>query len=409
MEDYKLNQIFVARQPIFDIKKKVNAYELLFRSSLQSSKADFDDPDQASLSVIADGFSMATSLSSKKPFFINFPKNLILNESVLALPPEQCVVEILETVSVDKEILDACHNLKKNGYRLALDDYSGNPDFDSLLDIVDYVKVDVLSLSPSQLGKVVPSLKKYNTRLLAEKIEDIRLLNYCLKLGFELFQGFFFRRPLIISGRKLSTNEASRLRIFKELNNPDIEIKDLSRIIQNEAVLSYRFLKYINSAFWGFSNKISSINQAVAMQGLTNTKAWLRVNLLSDFNQTAVATEVTALAVQRARFFELAAESTQSAPLDSDSMFLVGLFSLLDTLLCMPMQEILFYTPVNDKIKNALCGADKTVSIWLDMATLLEEGNWDSLDEIYTDLAIDPVLMAKAYSQAQEWARKLVS
>lgn len=403
------NHIFVARQPIFDARNNVSAYELLFRSGLKATKAVFNDPDQASLSVIADGFNIASSSTGlKRPFFINFPKNLLLNESVLALPPEHCVVEILETISVDKAVVNACQDLKSMGYKLALDDYTGSAEFHALLGLVDYIKLDVMSMTPKQVEHVSTFLKQYDAKIVAEKIEDIRVLQYCLELGFEMFQGFFFRKPVIISGKKLSSNEASRFRIFKELSNPDLEIKDLSRIIQEEATLSYRLLRYINSAYFGFSAKIGSIQQAVSMLGVKNTKIWLRVNLLSDINQTPMASEVCTLAVQRAKFLEVASGKSQSASLDPDSMFIVGLFSLLDTLLGMPIQEILQDIPLDDKIKEALYGNDKNVAAWLQLCRLIEEGSWDSLEDLILQVGSDPEVLAAAYSQAQEWTGKII-
>lgn len=408
MDISKLNNVFVARQPIFDIKNQVSAYELLFRSGLKEPKAVFDDPDQASLSVIADGFHIASSSSSlKKPFFVNFPKNLLLNESVLALPPEHCVVEILETISVDKAVINACLDLKSMGYKLALDDYTGSAEFDPLLRMVDYIKVDVMSMTPQQVQQVSKFLKQYDAKILAEKVEDIRIMQYCLKLGFELFQGFFFRRPVIISGKKLSSNEVSRFRIFKKLSNPDLDIKDLSDIIEKEATLSYRLLRYINSAYFDFSAKIVSIKQAVSMLGVKNTKIWLRVNLLSDMNQTPIASEVCTLAVQRAQFLKIASAKSQSASLDPDSLFIVGLFSLLDTLLGIPMQEILINIPLDDAIKEALCGNDTGTAAWLQLCRLIEEGNWNSLDHLILQVGSDPETLSSAYSQAQEWTGKL--
>ncbi len=258
MEILQHHPVFVARQPIFTRKDRVQGYELLFREGQMQQSANIFDPVQATLDVISYGFDLAASaIGRPKPVYINFPQELLIRRSALALPSNQCVVEILETVKPEPEVIEACLDLKKKGYRLALDDFYGQPGYEKLLDLADVIKVDILKMHPLEIKKIVNYLSSKKARLLAEKIEHVKIYQYCKQMGFDLFQGFFFCSPQLMSGCKLTPNQNSRLELFKKLAHDEWSPRQLAGIIQNDAALSYRLLRYINSAFFGFRNKIT--------------------------------------------------------------------------------------------------------------------------------------------------------
>ncbi len=411
MEILKTYPVFVARQPIFDRRDNVWAYELLYRNQDIHNTAMIDDPDQATLQIISHGFSLALSAGRrKKPLFINFPQKLILEKSAYALPPDLCIIEVLETVQPDAEVIKACRELKKDGYRIALDDYYGQQGFDELIRLADFIKIDILKLSPLGIKDLVKSLSGPDKKILAEKIEHFKIFTLCKKIGFDLFQGFFFSTPQIIAGSKPSPAKVSRFNILKDLCARDIDLPDLSGIIKKDASLTYRLLNFINSAFFGFRENISSVHQAVTLLGIRQTAQWLRVNILSDMNETPMDFEITYLAATRGKFLEIVSEGHGRSPFAPESMFLLGLFSLLDTLMGRPMDELLQKVPLREDLKNVLINYNRTPQgQWLKLAAFKEKGEWNRSLEIINSLGLDPFETADAYHKSIEWVRSSLS
>ncbi|MFN2343775.1 MAG: EAL and HDOD domain-containing protein, partial [Desulfonatronovibrio sp.] len=380
MEVLQNYPVFVARQPIFTREDQVQGYELLFRDGQMKSTANVVDPIQATLDVICYGFDLAASTMSRpKPVYINFPQELLIQRSALALPPKQCVVEILETVTPEPEVIEACQDLKDKGYTLALDDFYGQPGYEKLIDLADIVKVDILKMHPREIKKIVAHLSKKNITMLAEKIEHVKIYEFCKQMGFHLFQGFFFCSPKMMSGSKLNPNQSSRFLLFKELSQDNVEMKKISEIIQEDAALSYRLLRFINSAFFGFRSKVTSIKHAVNLLGIIQVSQWLTVALLSDFSTTAPAQEASRLAAQRGKFLELLSANHVNPPFEPHTMFMLGLFSLLDALLGRPLKEILEELPLQDDVKSALSNPESSFTPWMKLVKSMEKGYWDEV------------------------------
>ena len=355
--------IFVARQPVFDDHQEVWGYELLFRSSGEAGGANVaaSDADMATAKVIADGFVMAAEgLEPGQRTLINFPQNLILEQFAFALPSDVAVIEILEDVRPEPEVLEALKTFKEAGYMVAMDDFMGEPELMPFLKLSDILKVDILGIlgpegvkNEAKLRKVMKIVSKFKGRLLAEKVEDDDVFTLCKELGFTLFQGYFFAKPQIIPGKKISSNEVSKLQLLKELGSPEFDVKRLSEIIQLDPSLSYRLFRYINSAGMGVSQKVESVSRAITLLGQRQLSQWLRVVIMSDLAPSRKGQEVAFLSVHRARFLELIAENCphQHSP---ESMFLLGLFSLLDAMLGLSMDEVLKEVPLEDEVIQAL-------------------------------------------------------
>ncbi|WP_457572333.1 EAL and HDOD domain-containing protein [Desulfovulcanus sp.] len=400
--------IFMARQPIFDRERGIWGYELLFRHSQELNKAGVVDGELATQKVIADGFSLATSgMSHHLKCLINFPQKLLLDNSALALPPERCVIEVLESVEPIPPIIDACKRLKRSGYLLALDDFVGQPGYEPLLKLADIVKVDVLALTKSQIVELARRLKKYSCQMLAEKVEDNRMFKLARHLGFDLFQGFFFSRPEIVSGKKLSVEELTKLQLLRELSKNDFEFSKMNEILQRDVSLTYRLLKYINSAAFGMNQKIESINRAMILLGREQLLQWLRVVILSDLDSSPCGREVILLSAQRGRFLQLLALKGQSR-LDPEAMFLLGFLSLLDVLLKQPLDELLQELPLEEEIKRGLVDKDHPCHRWLDLTRGQERGDWDKVAELIETLGLDPSETALCFAQASLWAQEIL-
>lgn len=402
--------IFVARQPIFDASESVWGYELLFRHSDLVATALVPDQDVATASVIADGFSMAREgVDPGRKIFINFPFNLILQETTLALPKDVCIIEILESVQPTPQILAALKRIKENGYILALDDFVGQPGFEPFLELADIVKVDVFGQSPLNIIKFSQQLKKYGCQLLAEKVETSQVYQLTKSLGFSYFQGFFFSKPEMVQGRKIPTEKMARMRLLQEMAREEYEVRNLARIISTDISLSYRLLKYLNSAYLAFSRKIESITQAITMVGGQFLKQWLMVVILSDIDNGDLAQELIFTSMSRGRFLELMAQSLEKkSPYSPETMFLLGLFSKLDVLLGQSMQEIMASMPLHQEIKAAFFGERNRAAAWLDLAVSIDAGNWPHIQEMLSGFGIAPEKAAIHHNDARTWAYHLL-
>jgi len=402
--------IFIARQPVFTADEQLWAHELLFRSSGTATSAVFSDTDQATSRVIADGFTLVQSGPHMgKRVLINFPRNLILEEAAFALPPELAIIEILETVKPEPPILKALENLKSSGYTLALDDYVGKPGAEPLLDLVDIVKVDILGVDRLDLARIVSDLQKRNVKLLAEKVEDLETFDQTKRLGFQLFQGFFFSKPVIVPGRKLNPNQSTRLRLLKELAREDFEVKDLAEIIRADLPLSYRLFRYINSASFGFRTKINSVNHAISLIGQRQLKKWLWVVFMSDLSSSPMTGELAFMSAHRGRFLELMTDVMGTKPMNSDAMFLLGLFSLLDAILGLPMNELVADLPIGDDIKVALCKGKNPNRVWLELVKSFERAQWKRAEFIMQRLSLNHNKIAGFYSDALSWTNEILT
>lgn len=407
--DVFLDSFFVARQPVFDAQKNIWGYELLFRNSEGTNTAAIGDDDAATSQVIADGFGLIQDdIEDGQRLLVNFPRNMLLEGAADFLPPEICVVEVLEHVQPEPDVLEALRDLKDRGYVLALDDYVGQEGFEPFIDLADIVKVDCLDLDQDELANIAGNLKQLDVHLLAEKVEDNEMFNLCRNLGFELFQGFFFSRPEIIPGKKISTNNINRLQLLSAISGEEFEVEDLTKAINSDVSVSYRLLKFMNSPAFGLPNEINSIQQAIALIGYRKLAGWLRMILLSDMSSGPAGNELAFLSIKRAKFLELVCRDMKNCPLSAESMFMLGLFSLLDVLLGRPMPELMEELPVEKDLVKALIGEECDALVYLNLIKLLEKADWDGLTKLIMDNKLSPISVARNHMAAMQWANEIV-
>ncbi|WP_461209754.1 EAL and HDOD domain-containing protein [Desulfocurvus sp. DL9XJH121] len=408
--------IYVARQPIFDDNLEVWGYELLFRASGEALQAEVTDEDMATAKVIADGFVMAASgMRPGQRALINFPQNLILQQFAFALPSDIAVVEILEDVRPEPEVMDALREFKEAGYTVAMDDFMGEPELVPFLEIADILKVDILGIlgpegaaNADRLRTIMSTVGgNFTGRLLAEKVEDNDVYELCKELGFTLFQGYFFSKPEIIPGKKISSNEISKLQLLKELGSPEFEVDRLSRIIQLDPSLSYRLFRYINSVGMGVANKVESVTRAITLLGQRQLSQWLRVVIMSDLAPSRKGQEVAFLSVHRARFLELLARHCPESHAP-ETMFLLGLFSLLDALLGQPMQDILTHVPLDENVAAALTGTKNEFEDCLELAMALERADLPTATKLLGGHNVSADKATPLYTEAMDWTMRIL-
>lgn len=405
-----LDSFFVARQPVFRSDRSIWGYELLFRNSADSKRAEIGDQDAATSQVIADGFGLIQEdISPGQRLLVNFPRNMLLDDAAALLPPDVSVVEILEHVEPDSEVISALRKLKEDGYTLALDDYVGQEGFEPFIELADIVKVECLGLDHEELSSLVMGLSQQDVILLAEKVEDNEMFNFCKKLGFKLFQGFFFSRPEIIPGKKISSSNLNRMQLLKSVSGDDFELEDLTTAINSDVSISYRLLRFMNSPTFGLAHTIKSIKQAVTLIGPKKLAGWLRIILLSDMCSGPAGNELAFLSIKRAKFLELLSRENSSVSLSPESMFLLGLFSLLDVLMGRSMEELVQELPIGGQLVCGLTRQDCEESVWLELVEAFEKADWGRLGSLIESKKLSAHGVARNHMTAMQWANELIS
>ncbi len=402
--------IFIARQPIFDRNMKVWGYEILFRHS-EENYAHITNGNIATSKVILDGLLLAQKgIKKGTKLLINFPYEMFINGFPTLLPPESTVIEILEDVVIDRKVLKMCLELKKKKYLIALDDYVGEIKDPRLFKLIDFVKIDVLGMRCDKIEKLIKRIKTNTScKVIIEKVEEYPVFSFTREIGGDYFQGFFFQKPQIIKGKLLSPSTITRLKLMKFFSSPrDYELEEIEELIKSDITLSYKLLQYINSPAIGLPQKIKYIRQAINLLGTINVVKWCRIFLLSLLNPTDKGMELIRLSTVRAYFFLYLKEFLPpSIEVTEDELFLLGLFSLLDSLLDQPMEEILKEIPLEEEIKNTLIGKETSLSPLLKLITSQEEGRWDDTITWMKRLGISLPTTATCYRRAIQQMEKI--
>ena len=395
--------LFMARQPIFDLDQKVFGYEMLYRSGFESSFPGVDG-DVASAGVINHSFYSITAeeLNGGKRAFINFSRELLLSEIAFVLPKNILVVEILETVEIDDKVVDLCRRLKQEGYLIALDDFVYSKSSDLVMPYVDIVKIDFMATSRMERLRLVEKCSRYPVKLLAEKVETNRVVEEAKNLGCEYFQGYFFSKPVVIYGKAMSSSQIASVRLLAEVNNNDPDPEKIRRIVEMEIGLTYKLLRYINSTAFGIRHKVNSIDHAIRMMGTRELSRWITLVAMKGMLDGKPEELVTTAAI-RAKFCELAAQKTHMQS-DGTKLFMVGLFSLVDAMLWQPLAEILQALPFDEKIKATLLGEENKFRQVLNIILAYERGDWRRVNELAVLLGMEEKDVATCYRDAVAWA-----
>ena len=366
--------LFIARQPIFTVHRKLYAYELLYRGTKTSSLSNTSG-NKATTSVLSSAFLTEglEKISGLRPCFINFTRELLLQNLPASFPKKLLVVEILEDVPPTPDIIDICTRLRRDGYTIALDDFVYDANLEPLLGVADIIKFDFLLTPVDTLQKTLYKLSRYNLKYLAEKVESYDEFIKASKLGFSYFQGYFFCKPERIRIREIDSSKINLVNLLAEVNKKATTVQRIAEIFLRDVAMAYKLLRYINSSYFYRLNRIDSVAHAITYLGENELRRFIILVLISELASDKPG-ELVRLALVRAKMAELLVLET---PLKSkaDEVFLLGLFSLLEALLDTSIDYICEQLSLSEPLKNALVSRSGPYASYLEVVLSYEHRN----------------------------------
>lgn len=396
-------KVYVARQPIFKRNRKIYGYELLFRGGITNAFPDIDG-DTATSKLLSNTFFTIgmERVSAGKKAFINFTQDLLVRKYPLMFPRENVTVEVLENVVPDLEVVEACSEIAEKGYEIALDDFVYAESLEPLIKLSRIIKVDFLITPMEMIAEYVEKLSPYHVKFLAEKVETHEVFQQALDMGFSYFQGYFFSKPQILQSRDVAPSKINLLQLMVETNKEDMEFEDLEKIITRDVSLSYKLLRYINSAYFRRLREISSIKQAIVLLGQEGIRSFISLIIMAKL-ASEKPVELLRSSIIRARICELLGKGSRF-PVDPSELFTLGLFSQIDAILDQQMEKLMEKLPLSEPIKRALINHDGHLTHFLDLVKSYETGDWKAFSEAVPKVGIEEEKVPEYYLDAIGWA-----
>ena len=396
-------QRFVARQPILDRSQNVFGYELLFRNGVEDY---FNaDPELAARSTLDSSLLYGINmLCDRRRAFVNCTCEVLFKDLITLLPPHQTVAEILETVEPEDRVIAACKRLKAAGYLIALDDFAPNDPRIPLVEFADIIKVDIRATRPEERAGMMRRFGSPACKMLAEKLETPHEYRQARDMGFVYFQGYFFCRPEIVIGREVPASRLHYIRLLEMVSRREMDMRELEKMLKQEASICYRLLRYLNSPLFGFPLEIKSIRHAIAVLGEREMRRWIRLVVTVGAAEQRCS-ELVLMGLARARFCELLSNQLQS----NTDLFLLGLLSIMDAILEVSMEVLLEQLPVERETKTALLGQNSSLRPLYQLMLAQESGEWSQSSALAKQLKLPDEEVASTWWQALQWAQEATS
>ncbi|HET8805738.1 MAG TPA: HDOD domain-containing protein [Gaiellales bacterium] len=359
---------FAARLPIYDRALDVHAYELRFRAG---------DAEVATADTVVTSFAGIglDALVGGRSGFVSVTRDFVMHGLVTLLPAGRVALELHRSDLLDPQVLAELTQLGELGYTIVLDDFAMRDDCLPLLEVADYLKLDVRAFTEDQLVEQVAQLERYDVRLIAAGIEDHRTFDLCREAGFDYFQGYYFCRPRTVPGHGIPANRLAHMRMMAVLQDPDCELDDLEHAISNDLGLSIRLLRWINSAYFLLPRKVGSVREALMMLGVRNVRSWALLMTLAGIEDQPG--ELIRTAMTRAKMCELVAQALDRP--DADAHFTVGLFSVVDAFMDTSMRDVVSELPLSAEVSDALLERSGHLGEVLDWVLAYERGDFGCL------------------------------
>lgn len=399
--------MYVARQPILNINRRLFGYELLYRGTAEYNLSNISG-NRATTSLLSSTFLTEgiDIISGNKPCFINFTKDLLLDDIPLSFPKSKLIVEILEDVPPTKDVLAICRNLVKKGYRLALDDFIYDKSFDPLLELTEIVKIDVRLTPLDTIHRTLHRLSRFNVKLLAEKVESNAEYERANKLGFHFVQGFFFSKPEKILVKEIAASKVNLIHLMAEITKKETSLEKLKEIITRDIAISYKLLRFLNSAYFYLIQEVKTVQHAVAYLGEKELRRFILLAIISELALDKPG-ELIRLSLVRAKFCELLAAQSKFQRA-TDEIFLMGLFSLIDTMLETKMSTIMEKLPLSTQLKEALIYEKGPYANFLKAMVAYERKQFPYFNQLMMELEVKNTSPADSYIIAVKYANGLL-
>jgi EAL and modified HD-GYP domain-containing signal transduction protein len=393
-----MEDIFVARQPIYNHALEIAGYELLFRDA-HSNTANFTDGAQASSRLIINTY-MGIGLENivgSNPAFINLTSDFFLDHQPIPMTREQVVLEVPTDILSDERVSSGVHQLYRDGYAISLDDFIYSEKHIPMLQAAEFVKIDISLFTPEELAQQYELCAQHGVKVLAKKVEKHEEFQLCREIGFDCYQGYFFCQPDIVKGRNNSCNRGILLNILDRLQDPESTMEQIANIVTQDVELSYKLLRYINCANYALRREIDSVQEALVMIGIDMVRKWAVLILMSDYNEDKPQ-ELSTVAMVRAHMCELLGSKIHG--INPHQAFTVGLFSTLDAVMDTPMIELLDTISLSSPIKFALLDYEGELGELLKQVMHYERGEWS---EINTE-KLSRADYSQSYLASVQWA-----
>jgi c-di-GMP-related signal transduction protein len=393
---------YVARQPIFDATLTVQAYELLIREGLEGIlPAREMDVESARVLAASQLLPRLDAVAAGKPIFVRVTREILVQGYAEILPPKTTSIQLVDSIKPDRDVIEACNRIKRAGYRIVLDGFRLGSDRQALLPLANMVKVNVTEAGATERAVIAERARPRKITMVADKIQTRDIFSETKAIGYDLFEGVFFAHPSIVVGKDIPTSKRSCLQILGQLHQPDLDVPALSDIISREVGLAYKLLRYVNSAAFGWHGSITSIQHALMLMGSREIRRWASVMALTSITGEEPG-ELLSEALLRGRTCELLASEADQSHRAAD-LFLLGLFSLLDAILEIPMAEILENLPLAPDVKAALLGESGPLREVYQLAVDYLAGEWAPVPERAHRLGISESGLPDLYEEALAW------
>ncbi|WDP91461.1 MAG: HDOD domain-containing protein [Desulfobacter sp.] len=404
-DEQRYEDIFLARQPVFKRDMSVWAYELLYRDRKLAQNAVFIDEMDATLKVLA-GLPLCIDFTDEPTnIIINFSAKAIKEKMHTAYPSGKVIIQLTDEVTPDHELLSAIATLRQEGYRYAVDNYENDPSRDSLYRLADYLTIDFLHKKEEQIEELTHlcTSRFPRAQLIAKRIEEYDVYLLAKDLGYNKFQGFFFKAPQVHRGKKISATVSSKLKLLKLLQKQEVEFREIATALSADLAIIHRLLAYINSPSLGLRSKVNSIEDALVIMGLNPLKKWLQIIILTDMTPKNQPDELVLLSAQRACFLENLAVRHNFQEIKAP-LFLMGLFSLIDVILSHPKKILISKLSLDPELENALLGNPSKYTLWLNLVESCEKADWAEVERMAGQLGIPPKGLYVDYEAAFQTA-----
>lgn len=405
-----INEVFLGRQPILDRAHRVVAYELLFRAGHTRDAAVTDDM-QATASVIHHAFSEmgAQAVLGAHLGFINVNAEMLLSDLIEILPKQQVVLELLETITVTDEIIERCRWLKQQGFMLALDDFVYDDSYRPLLALVDIVKIDLLLHTQDELRGIVARLGAWPAKLLAEKVDSAAQADFCRDLGFQLFQGYYFAKPAVLSAQRANPSQLALTQLLG-LVLSDADSAQIEQVFKQNPNLTYNLLRLVNSASHGMAQRIATVSQAIMLLGRVQLQRWLQLLMFTLQEGAPTPSPLLLMAAARGRMMELLALRKGLDAALRERAFMVGIFSLIESVIGRPLADIVKELHLGDRLSAALLHREGELGSLLSLVESVEHHDLShtfALLEAVGGLTLSDLTMAEI--EAMSWTHQLTA